>query len=355
MCENLHRPSVYSILRVMTLNSPSLPHSLSLSLIYLPPLPLSLFLHPSLSSFTHSLTLSLSLPLSLTLSLSLSLSLSLPAESLSCSLLWPASNNGNVPLCMGTNIQPHENLTIPNTSSMITGFRIKSLTVHIEPLLSRKLSLVGKVIVPATWTFVYHAKNFHIARQVIQVSVRNYRLPSRHWRLTFRVGDDQLATWSPKKKKKKERKKKNSSSRESFAKKAGRSGASILSSILPLRIDWERNKDRETPICHVHGGAELCSRCFPHVRSQDRKQRDKTTPCHNTQLESRFTFLPLLRRESRKKADGSRADILLFRFGSIGYKTRIAKLSPVACMRGTTALQCCVCSHFSFHTCGGEN
>ena len=31
-------------------------------------------------------------------------------------------------------------------------------------------------------------------------SVRNYRSPSRHWRLTFRVGDNQLATWSPKKK-----------------------------------------------------------------------------------------------------------------------------------------------------------
>ena len=34
-------------------------------------------------------------------------------------------------------------------------------------------------------------------------SVRNYRSPTRHWRLTFRVGDHQLATWSPKKNKKK--------------------------------------------------------------------------------------------------------------------------------------------------------
>ena len=34
-------------------------------------------------------------------------------------------------------------------------------------------------------------------------SVRNYRSPGRHWRLTFRVGDHQLATWSPKKKKRK--------------------------------------------------------------------------------------------------------------------------------------------------------
>ena len=40
-------------------------------------------------------------------------------------------------------------------------------------------------------------------------SFRNYRSPSRHWRLTFRVGDHQLATWSPKKKKKEKEKEKN--------------------------------------------------------------------------------------------------------------------------------------------------
>ena len=55
------------------------------------------------------------------------------------------------------------------------------------------------------------------------------------------------------KKKKKKKKNEKSSSRESFAKKAGRSGASVLSSILPLprlRFDRERNTDRETPTCH---------------------------------------------------------------------------------------------------------
>ena len=41
---------------------------------------------------------------------------------------------------------------------------------------------------------------------------------------------------------------------------------------------------------------------------------------------------------SRKKADGSRANILPFRFGSIAYEIRTAKLSPVTCMRGATAL-----------------
>ena len=79
----------------------------------------------------------------------------------------------------------------------------------------------------------------------LRSSVRNDRSPSRHWRLTFRVGDDQLATWSQKKKKKKRNLIEQSSSRESFAKKAGRSGASIL------RFDRERNTDRETPTCHA--------------------------------------------------------------------------------------------------------
>ena len=41
---------------------------------------------------------------------------------------------------------------------------------------------------------------------------------------------------------------------------------------------------------------------------------------------------------SREEADGSRADILHFTFGSIAHETRIAKLSPVTCMRGATAL-----------------
>ena len=68
-----------------------------------------------------------------------------------------------------------------------------------------------------------------------------------------------------------------------------------------------------SPVTYIRGGhsAELCtcstSRDFPHVRSQDREQRDKTTPCHNAQLESRFRFLALLSP---------------FHFGSIEFETR---------------------------------
>ena len=202
-------------------------------------------------------------------------------------------------------------------------------------------------------------------------SVRNYRSPSCHCRLTFCVGDHKKKRTKKEKnlssresfakkagrsgasmrpQKKKNEKRKNLSSRESFAKKAGRSGASILSSALPLRFDQERNMDRETPTCHAHArcySAELCSRCFPHVRSQDRKQRDKMTPCHDTQLESRFTFLTLLRRE-RRQTDPERT---FFLFGSIECETRIVN-SHLS--RACEALQRCVFSHFSFHTCGGR-
>ena len=116
------------------------------------------------------------------------------------------------------------------------------------PILSKAVKYV--------WLKFYHWQ-FSQAQNIIlpkftNFSVRNYRSPTRHWRLTFRVGDHQLATWSPKKKKEKKKNEK-SSSRESFVKKAGRSGASVLSFILPLprlRFDRERNTDRETPTCH---------------------------------------------------------------------------------------------------------
>ena len=164
-------------------------------------------------------------------------------------------------------------------------------------------------------------------------SVRNYRSPSRHWRLTFRVGDHQLVTWSQKKKKKSQ-----AVANLSQRRRADREQAFFLPFFRFGLIENEKT-DRETPTCHARArccSAELCirSRCFPHVRSQDREQRDKTTPCHNTQLESRFTFLTLLRRE-RRQTD---PDIFSFRFGSIECETQIAKLSPVTCMRGATAL-----------------
>ena len=105
-------------------------------------------------------------------------------------------------------------------------------------------------------------------------SVRNYRSPSRHWRLTFRVGDNQLATWSPKIKKKRQKKEKEkSSSRESFAKKAGRSAHAFSP-----RRHASSPADREQVLS---------------TRALTCKIDNKETPCPNTQLESRFTFLTL--------------------------------------------------------------
>ena len=123
------------------------------------------------------------------------------------------------------------------------------------------------------------------------------------------------------------------------------SGASILSSTLPLRFHRERNTDRETPTCHAYArcystalqySAEpaqqvLSTRAV--VRSTTERQ-NYTTSQYTTRKQIYVSYIAT----SRKKADGSRADILPFRFGSIACETRIAKLSPVTCMRGATAL-----------------
>ena len=116
---------------------------------------------------------------------------------------------------------------------------------------------------------------------------------------------------------------------------------STLSSVLPLRFDRVRNTNRKTPTC-MRGatGGELCSWCFPRVLSQDREQKDKMTPCHDTQLE--LNFATLLCRE-RRQTDPDRTFFLsvffFFFVGPIECETRIAKLSPVTCMRGAT-VQC---------------
>ena len=60
------------------------------------------------------------------------------------------------------------------------------------------------------------------------VSVRNYLSPSRQWRLSFRVGDHQLATWSPKKKKKKKKKKNRAVANLSQRRRADREQAFFL-------------------------------------------------------------------------------------------------------------------------------
>ena len=195
------------------------------------------------------------------------------------------------------------------------------------------------------------------ASNIFTCSVRNYRSPGRHWRLTFRVGDHHLRLGRQKKKQKKEKK---SSSRESFAKKAGRSGASILSSIIPLRFDRERNTDRETPTCHARCSSTeqysaepaqqvLSTRAV--ARSTTKRQNYTMSQYTSTsELESRFTFLTLLRRE-RRRTDPERTFFLSV---SVRSRTRHG-LRNSHLSRACEALQRCVFSHFSFHTCGGEN
>ena len=56
--------------------------------------------------------------------------------------------------------------------------------------------------------YTYSHSHADVHARSIYFRVRNYRSPSRHWRLTFRVGDHQLVTWSPKKTKKRKRKRK---------------------------------------------------------------------------------------------------------------------------------------------------
>ena len=170
-------------------------------------------------------------------------------------------------------------------------------------------------------------------------SVRNYRSPSRHWRLTFRVGDHQLRLGRQKKKKRKKEKGK-TSSRESFAKKAGRLEASILSSVLPLRFDREWNTDRETPTWYARCyRAVQCRACAAGAfHTCGCKIEKKETKRHHVPIHNSKAIYVFFVAASRKKADRSRADCLPFRFGSIAYETRTARLSPVTCMLGATAL-----------------
>ena len=137
-------------------------------------------------------------------------------------------------------------------------------------------------------------------------SVRNYRSPSRHWRLSFRVGDYQLATWSPKKKKKEKKKNR---------------AVALLSQ--RRRADRERAfTDCETLLSPARA-CEALQRCvftqfqpllFPHVWWRDLKDT----------ITARFF---------RKRRRADRQHELPSVKVSIVCETRIAKLPPVTCMR----------------------
>ena len=78
----------------------------------------------------------------------------------------------------------------------------------------------------------------------------------------------------------------------------------------------------------------LHSRCFPHVRLQDRQQRDKTRPCPNTHgpRNSKADLRCYVAKEGGRIQSGHSFFPFLFD------RVRDTKLSPVTCMRGTTAL-----------------
>ena len=133
-----------------------------------------------------------------------------------------------------------------------------------------------------------HREQKRSGDRILGYSVRNYRSPGRHWRLTFRVGDHQLATWSPKKKKKKEKKENRAVANLSQRRRADRERAFFLPFFRFGLIENETRIAKLPPVTRTRGAVQsstvqsLRSRCFPHVRLQDRQQRDKTTPCPNT-------------------------------------------------------------------------
>ena len=94
-----------------------------------------------------------------------------------------------------------------------------------------------------------------------------------------------------------------------------------------------------------HATVQSCLAGAFHTCGRKIENKDKTTPCHNTQLESRFTFLTLLRRK-RRRTDPERTFFLAVSVrSSARHGLRNSHLSRVC-----EALQRCVFSHFSFHT-----
>ena len=104
-------------------------------------------------------------------------------------------------------------------------------------------------------------------------------------------------------------------------KRADREGALFLPFFGFASIEYETRIAKLPPLtCTARcNSGELCSRCFPRERSQYREQKDKMTPCHDTQLE--LDFASLLCRE-RRRTDPERTFFLsvfffFFRFDRV--------------------------------------
>ena len=153
---------------------------------------------------------------------------------------------------------------------------------------------------------------------------------ARHWRLTFRVGDHQLATWSPKKKKKR----KIEQSRI-FRKEGGQIGSehSFFHSSASV---WLGGSGIPLPPRTKHGSRNshlprVYARCYSYRAVQCRacaagafhmcgcKIDNRETKLHHLPIHNSKADLRSYIATSRKKADGSRADIL---FLSVSVRSR---------------------------------
>ena len=110
-------------------------------------------------------------------------------------------------------------------------------------------------------------------------SVRNYRSPTRHWRLTFRVGDHRLATWSPKKEKKNLRR------CDSFAKEGGRieklAGVLFLPFFRFASIEYETRIAKLPHACEVQPVESCVAGAF---HACCRKIENKKTKWHHVMI-----------------------------------------------------------------------
>ena len=177
--------------------------------------------------------------------------------------------------------------------------------------------------------------------QIIECSVRNYRSPSRHWRLTFRVGDHQLRLGRQKKKKKRKKKKeKRAVANLSQRRRADRKRAFFLPFFRFGLIENETRIAKLPP--GTRGATEQyrlqCKACAAGTfhtcgcKIEKKEKKRHHVPIHN----SKAIYVSFVA-TSRKKADGSRGTFFL----SVSVRSRTSHgLRDSHLSRACWALQC---------------
>ena len=108
----------------------------------------------------------------------------------------------------------------------------------------------------------------------------------------------------------------------------------------PSLIENETRIAKLPPATRMRGATVQCRACAAgafHMcgcKIDNRETKLHHLPIHNSKADLRFLHCYVAKEGGRIQSGHS----LPFRFGSIGCETRIAKLSPVTCMRGATAL-----------------